>query len=262
MSCYLCAYQKTDRPQTVHPLPATSPVQPREELGTCWKCSVAACGLHGTRYWQFECAICTPAVATIQAFGAPARGELVPQDGGSPAAVIARLVGQRADAEQRTGVAHALVQIDAHLSGMREWSTADRWAAPGDEPNLVQNFRGIAEAFGVGDFVPEVQTGIEREADAPDFGPGGVSLDAVAAVIRQTFASVSREAIEPPSDDDIATVTGALLLAVATAHRPASDERGSRAMAPGEVVVPYPWEMTHPVLLDPVMWLIATAYRY
>ena len=168
MSCYLCAYQKTDRPQTVHPLPATSPVQPREELGTCWKCSVAACGLHGTRYWQFECAICTPAVATIQAFGAPARGELVPQDGGSPAAVIARLVGQRADPEQRTGVAHALVQIDAHLSGMREWSTADRWAAPGDEPNLVQNFRGIAEAFGVGDFVPEVQTGIEREADAPD----------------------------------------------------------------------------------------------
>jgi hypothetical protein len=32
------------------------------------------------------------------------------------------------------------------------------------------------------------------------------------------------------------------------------------SVEPGEVAVLPPWEVSHPVLLDPIMWLVATAY--
>lgn len=70
--CYLCAYIRNELPKVLDPAPAKSPVMVTEALGTCRKCGVWACRLHGTRYStsaQFECAICTPAQAVQTALG-------------------------------------------------------------------------------------------------------------------------------------------------------------------------------------------------
>jgi hypothetical protein len=71
--CYLCAYMRAEVPQRSDPLPGND-WEWTEALGTCGKCSVWACGVHGTRYGSsqsasFECAICTPAQAVKDAVG-------------------------------------------------------------------------------------------------------------------------------------------------------------------------------------------------
>jgi hypothetical protein len=72
--CYLCAYVRPEVPQRNDPIPAGIYSEWTEALGTCKKCSVWACGVHGTRYGSsqsasFECAICTPAQAVKDAVG-------------------------------------------------------------------------------------------------------------------------------------------------------------------------------------------------
>jgi hypothetical protein len=73
-TCYLCAYIRTELPLLSDQFPDENPWEWTEALGTCKKCSVWACGLHGTRYSSsspasFECAICTPAQAIKDAVG-------------------------------------------------------------------------------------------------------------------------------------------------------------------------------------------------
>jgi hypothetical protein len=46
VGCYLCEHRGVDRP--------------REDLGTCSRCSVRACSAHSTRYGRLQCAICAP----------------------------------------------------------------------------------------------------------------------------------------------------------------------------------------------------------
>jgi hypothetical protein len=237
MACYLCAYLRTDRPERLDFLDPSSPARAGEEVGTCWMCKVAACPIHGTRYAQFECAICTPAAATIDALGAPARGDSAAPSGdlGSAAAIAAR-IGARAAPEQLERVERALVNIESDRAAA-DYPPPVRSEWQDSPANLVHNYRGVAARWlGEGDFV--------ERAD-------GVSLDAVSAVIRETFAGRG-EARQPPNDR-LEIVTGALQLAVAVAD-PQAEERDNPD-------VRLPWEMAHPILLDPLMWMVATAYR-
>jgi hypothetical protein len=83
---------------------------------------------------------------------------------------------------------------------------------------------------------------------------GGVSVEAVGAVVRSTFADVA--AVQPGAGA-VHVATGALLMAVVVADR--ANEGGR--VAPAEVDVPPPWLVTNPPLVDPVIWLLDTAYQ-
>lgn len=72
--CYLCAYLRSEIPMASDPFPTGNVWAWTEALGTCKRCSVWSCGVHGTRYGNsqpasFECAICTPAQAVKDAVG-------------------------------------------------------------------------------------------------------------------------------------------------------------------------------------------------
>jgi hypothetical protein len=116
--------------------------------------------------------------------------------------------------------------------------------------NLVANLAGvIRDQIGPETFVPEVTGGPGR-----DEGLGGLSLDAISAAVRERVSGweiVIRE-------DTVASIAGALTMAMVTAHRPANAEAWEGDS--GEAIVVAPWEVTHPVLLDPLMWMWATAY--
>jgi hypothetical protein len=57
-------------------------------------------------------------------------------------------------------------------------------------------------------------------------------------------------------------VTGALVMAVTVADDPDAAERGGRDVVdPSTVEIRPPWEMSHPILLSPAAWLVATAYQ-
>lgn len=88
MTCYVCAYKRTEKPGTLQSLPSGSLAGQNDDLGTCSICSVWACSIHGTRYGLFECAICTPATAVKQA--------IVVGSAGNASAAIAYLVGSQA----------------------------------------------------------------------------------------------------------------------------------------------------------------------
>jgi hypothetical protein len=60
----------------------------------------------------------------------------------------------------------------------------------------------------------------------------------------------------------VLVVTGALVMAVTVAHDPgAADRDGSDEVDPERLEIPPPWQMSHPILLSPAGWLIATAYN-
>jgi len=127
----------------------------------------------------------------------------------------------------------------------------------GAEPNLILNLGQVVRQVGVeADFLPEVQyrPDFERET-GPELG--GVSIDAVAAAVRETFMPQSLRI--PPQGEVI--VTGALLLAMTVADHPAAVEPHEAQVPAPQIQIRPPWEITHPVLLDPVMWLVATAYH-
>jgi hypothetical protein len=115
-------------------------------------------------------------------------------------------------------------------------------SAPGaGPPNLVFN---LSEA--IRELSPE-RFGTHTEfVEPPELG---VSVDAVSDIVRQQF--LEREIVF--TDAAVPIVTGALVIAARVAHEP--DESVE------EIVRLAPWEMTHPLLLDPVMWMISTAVR-
>ncbi|MFL5909157.1 MAG: hypothetical protein ACJ768_01090 [Gaiellaceae bacterium] len=245
MACYLCAYQIGEQ------LSAGG-----DSLGTCWKCSVWACSLHGTRHGQFECHICTPAAATQNATG----GAGAPADRTAPAAAIGYQAGLRAAGPVRENVEAALNVIREHQAPSVDPLTAMRLTEPrSGDPHLILNFAEVVrERSGIrDDFVPGVEEGtMQTFAEPPE--PAAVSIDAIGAVVRETFAGRTLEV----TPDVVAIVTGALLLSMAVANRPRwlgpIGDRLLSVAADAEIVPP--WEVTHPVLLDPVMWLVATAY--
>jgi hypothetical protein len=250
VACYLCTYQQTHVPQTVRPLPAGTPVT-TDELGTCNRCQVAACAAHGSRYGHFECAMCRSATATQQSVVASAG---VSQAGGSGAsAAIARSVGRHAESEFDR-VERALQRI-AHDQerGATQLATLE-FAGRYGEPNLVTN---LAEAIRVvrGEDVPFIPVrDLQTVSDLYEAeNAGAISVEAIAGAVRDAFA------LEPIviTDDAVVVVTGALVLAMSVADNPG----GNVVVEPDEVPIRAPWQVTHPVLLDPVMWMVATAYQ-
>jgi hypothetical protein len=238
MSCFLCAYGRNRTPKTPDTPGSLTP--PPEALGSCWRCSVQACTKHGARVGQFTCAICEGA-DVVQSTIAP---DSVPATAISGGPIPkARAAGEAAPAELRETVSQALGLIAE--AGWQSPSHADRLdlALPGaGPPNLV---------FNLSESIRELVAADRPDPAAPGEGREnleGVSVDAVGGVVRELFAE--REIVV--TDASAAIVSGALLIAVQVAHE--SDDPVGAALLP-------PWEMSDPVLLDPVMWMVSTAVR-
>jgi hypothetical protein len=247
MGCYICAYQKTETPKRPAPLPPTSPAQPFWSLGTCARCSVWACSAHAYYSGRYVCAMCAPASATTRALSG---------GGSGGAAAIARLVGEEASGEQVERTASAIQRIVADQRRPPDTRAFDSHGEGETAPNVVWDLAGAwrAQTQREARFVREVRGA--RGSLFPRVG--GISIDAVAADARDVFESFQAE----PAEDAALVVTGALVIATTVAHDPdATGEQGEHArIAPAEIELRPPWAMSHPVLLDPVMWVVAAAY--
>lgn len=149
--CYLCAYLRSESPQRSDRLPGNDWPW-TEALGTCGRCSVWACGVHGTRYGSgqsaaFECAICTPAQAVKDAVGV---------DHDAVAVAEAVRVGSAVDSVEARSFQNALVRL---MEGDRR----DGW---------IEQFEGL----------------IEFSYDAPRVGLVAGYPPAMAAAVRDVFS--------------------------------------------------------------------------
>jgi hypothetical protein len=266
VSCYLCAYKRTEAPYDHQPLPAGSPAGAHDDLGGCWKCSVWACSAHGTRYGKFECAICTPATATTNA--------LVATPVAGAAAARAYGIGSRGSRTFRRLVAGAVRSV---VDASRQPQAVDALVLAAPErgtPNLVTNLadeirqRESAPSDGL---VPAVQASRDGQTW------GVMSLDVIGGAVREQFAgvplaepSVPAEAYDlagpvdraEPDDPAVRIVTGALLLGYALADE-VTTARVRRDDGPPAweniTSLPPPWQVSYPILLDPVLWMLGTA---
>ena len=266
MACYLCAYQRVQTPSTVQPLPAGSPALASSELATCWRCSVWACSAHGTRYGQFECAMCTPATAIVHATagGAPPTGPS-PGTGVAGAAVArARGAGYAASPQLHRRMHAALDQIAQDHRTARELASSvqdprgRRFAPYVAEPNLVSNLGDVIRRYDVDAVVPSVR-GLRPATDVggQPFADG-LSLDAISAAVWDVFGDAETLHVE---EDAVWTTTGAYLLGVAVADAEAGHRLVEPDALPDAAELPAPWEVSHPVLLDPALWMVGTALR-
>lgn len=257
MACYLCAYQSLDRPSTSDPLPHRSKVGASEPLGTCWRCNVWACSVHGTRYSSFECAMCNWATATETALGLESR-----LDGGP--AVLAAQLGEAASDEQLNRAGAALRRVVHDQRRLAEIPDAVDifYESPHleIEGNVVADLAGIirgqtADGEGADLVMPKVR-GLLGEDARSSLDPTALSIDAISASVRSRLRG--KDLREVPGAERI--VAGALLASAAIAddetpslNRVAEDPAGAR--------LPPPWEVSHPVLQDPMIWLLSTAYN-
>ena len=250
MACYLCAYQQTQTPKRPRPLPRSGPANPNRALGMCCKCCVLACAAHGARYARFECAMCNAASAAKQALLQPPA--TVPPDPGTQAAVAsARLVGQEADENQRQRVTAALVRISKDLRRGSAPKSLEFDAAP----NLVFDLDALIQRRTRAKNVAAVHEGWAVAAE--EGGQQYLSIPAVAGAVRGLFEGAEPREVD---DDTVIIATGALLFAMTIADEPDADEAGGEQVASSDIAVKPPWDVTHPILLDPVIWLLATAY--
>jgi hypothetical protein len=192
-------------------------------------------------------------------------GVVTPSPGSGPSAgatgaavAVARRVGEEAGRDQQERVHASLVRVIQDAARGREPS--EGFDSP--VPNLVWDFVGaIAGPAGR----PSRTLAAVRDAErsrllekAP--GPAEISIDAVAGAIRAQFSNTPSIHIDAEA---AIVVTGALVMAVTVADDPDAAERGGISeVHPREVEIRAPWEMSHPILLSPAAWLIATAYRF
>ncbi|MDH6110108.1 hypothetical protein P3T36_005834 [Kitasatospora sp. MAP12-15] len=244
MSCYLCAYMSSKQPQTHQPLQTGSPINSTDDLGTCTKCNVWACSEHSQRPATFLCAMCLSATAIQQAACGTAAG--------SAAAAQAHLVGDQLDANspllRETHEALAAVVADGQQAGGEE-DLRSLVALNKGEPNLVTN---------LGDWIVReysVHAAPAVRGHEPQWSPGGyVSVQVVGGAVREAF---SGHPMFDPSDEAVTTVAGAMILAYSIAD----DTVAAQVSAGREVPsLPRPWQVTRPVLLDPVIWMVGSAY--
>jgi hypothetical protein len=176
-------------------------------------------------------------------------------------------VGIRATDEVRERVRSAVDRIAQRSDAKDRVTDALALARPrSGEPDLLVNFAEVIRSrIGEsGDYIPGVRRGGSSDAFAsgarqdPPRPESSISIDAVGAAVRDAFAGRVIEV----TDDAVEIVTGALLLAMAVANRPGHARSGGEmARAALDANVQLPWEITHPILLDPVMWVVATAYE-
>jgi hypothetical protein len=204
--------------------------------------------MHGSLYGKFKCAMCESAAAGEQAITAA--------DGGDgPDVAQARLVGYAASEFQRERAEAGLRRIANDHGRMPLAQREDELRGQGrDQPNLVADLADAIRREAPDKGFPRVDRQTFDSTERPE--EGAVSLDAIAAVVRLTFTAIQPM---PPSDGSIIVATGALLMGIVVADQ--SDGENER-IDPREVNVLPPWEVKHPALLDPVIWLLATAYNF
>jgi len=241
MGCYLCAYLHSESPNQPRSLPASSQADADEPLATCSICSVWACSSHGSRYQGFECAICVPALAVIQA--------VLPGAGPIPATTKAQQAGSQLTERVQNRARAALQHI---LTDGRHTYDYSYGPPPfgANEPNLVTDLAAVVRQQ-----VPEIDTQLRFDVGNYNFG---LSIDEISATVRARFDG--REFSSEVSEPAVVTVAGALLLAYRTAdQRPQDRDQMAAEQALIEPPVA-PWHVSHPALLDPIMWMVGTAY--
>jgi hypothetical protein len=122
------------------------------------------------------------------------------------------------------------------------------------EPNLITN---LSEAIRQRWQRQRDQLSIAAvRADGEDYG--NISVDAIGGAVRTRFGG--REFAEPGTAS-IGTVTGALLLGYSLAESSIGNVRSENPIGWAETVdrLPPPWQVTHPILLDPALWMLGTA---
>jgi hypothetical protein len=248
VTCYLCAYGRSEAPNDHQALPAGSSVGPHEDLATCDWCGVWACSAHGTRYAQFECAICTPAKAVQDAMAVNAVG--------TPAAAVAHLVGVGAHRRLWDRAGEAMRRIfRASQAGPQRVDGRSLVAPRRGQPNLVTDLADVIrgqEGWIDEDFV---------HAGRADGRPyGRVYIDAIGGAVRDRFGN--RQPAEP-DDASITTATGALLLGYSLAEPDIAARRRDDPFRWPEAIdeLRRPWEVANPIFLDPALWMLGTALQ-
>ena len=208
-----------------------------------------ACSTHGTRYGKFECAICTPAVAATSA--------LVATPVGGSAVARAYSVGISSSNRLRSLVGSAVNAV-MEDSGRAEYFDPRAIAAPRTgAPNLVIN---LADEIRAHERALDQGLVAATQADGNGQGQGITSIDAIGGAVREQFAGTT---LAEPNDDAVIIVTGALLLGYAMADDATEALRTDDGQGGWSNIesLPAPWEVTHPILLDPALWMLGTALR-
>lgn len=216
---------------------------------------------------MFECAMCEAANAATQATTAGSAG--------NASAVTAHLVGSNASVPLRRRVRRALslVARDGSRPPSRQGDLRYLVAPDAGEPNLVVNLAEVIRgtAGGPRAFVPAVRVMGQadgsmaydaRLAEAGPAGPvppGAVSIDVIGGSVREAF--LGHRLLEP-TPEAVSIAAGSLLLGYSLAEQTIAASRAESPFGWPERAYdfPPPWQVSHPVLLDPVMWMIGTAY--
>jgi hypothetical protein len=242
MACYLCMSLLSGSPTSAQPSPGTSPTVAQDPVGTCNKCNVWACSRHGTRYSWFECAMCTPAIA--------AKSAITGTGGGQPALARAQWVGSRAHPaiRQAAGVAlERLVADHRQQADQRQQARLATFTAPGGSPNLITDLsQAIRGAI--------AQQAERTLTELPPRADPSASYEAIGAAVREQLAG---QPVLPATDFSATVLAGALVMA----YRLADDTTRQPARSDGTRGLPPPWQVSHPALLDPILWMVGTAYH-
>ncbi|MET9272096.1 hypothetical protein [Kribbella sp. NPDC003557] len=209
-------------PSTVMHLPVGSSAAANDPIGTCTDCGVWACSMHATRYAAFQCAICLPA-----------------------AAVVSAVTGSASSAANAAKSAPAANRSDLLITGRRvlqrivgDMRHVGLTIAPAGRPNLITELTETLEA--------EMATNRQLTADER---PVPSAADVGAAVSNRMGR------LEPnPREDAPAIIVGAVAMAYHLAGEGDIAERAN-----GLQQLQRPWLVETPLLLDPVLWMVAVA---
>jgi hypothetical protein len=260
-ACHVCAYKPWERPFEPEPLPQGSAVGMHDPLATCKNCGGLFCSVHGTCYSMFECAVCKPGKAVYES--------LVP--GGGPQHVaaaehmrdLALMISPDGSRRARSVIERIQSEQEARPSAAERRQVAGEQPAPSLLDGLATVIRksmsDSVEGFGSAEarqfrWVPKAHDA--ERSDSFDAGRFGISIDAIGATVAATFADAE---IDPRPDADL-IIHGAALVALAVADEGVAEQM-SHFEPGGEIAVKPPWKATHPALLDPIMWMILTAYQ-
>lgn len=191
---------------------------------------------------------------------------------GNASAATAHLVGSYASADLQRRVRRALTLVARDGSRPPDRQEGLRYLVAPEvgEPNLVANLAEVIRgpAGGPRAFVPAVRpadepvtldAGLAEAGPAGPVPPGAVSIDAIGGSVREAFRD--RRLLEP-TPEAVTIAAGSLLLGYSVAEQTIAAWRAESPLNWPEQAhdFPPPWQVSHPVLLDPVMWMIGTAY--
>jgi hypothetical protein len=239
--CYLCAYGSKRAPVHIDPLPPGT-VQATDQLGSCHSCGVLACSTHGRRVSTFECALCNGVrvVDSVLDSTAAAAPDLLPspfpefESVGRAASPLGIARAENALARIRSAQEDVKRAFDVEA---RTWHEPYERVAP---QNLVLDFDSIVTR--------SVDTVWAFTLPNAERGPS-MSLEGIAAQVRSRYA-LTLAWVHPRA-------ASMVLGAVSSAYQVADTSASTDEILAGQIAPP--WELSHPVVLDPAIWLIATA---